>query len=222
MCGRFTYFFTWSEIHAQLEAFVESLSRAMRDTAGPAASYNAAPKQQVPVLRLDDGQIGPAMMQWWLVPHWSKEATSRYATFNARSETAATTPAFRDSFKRRRCVLPASGFYEWQKTGDKSKQPHYITRADGMPLFFAGLWDCWRDELESCTVLTTTPNEDMRALHDRMPCILEPEDVERWITAPDASLLRPAADGVLQTWPVSSRVGQVRNNDRSLIDPLRS
>lgn len=168
-------------------------------------------------------------MQWWLIPHWSKTPEAKYATFNARSEEAAKKPACRDAFTKRRCVIPASGFYEWQKHEDGSKTPHYITRVDDDPLYFAGLWEHWTDGdavLESCTILTTAANEQMKAVHHRMPCILEPEQCPAWMDPEqrdrDAALsfLMPAADGLLTMHAVDPRVGNVRNNDGSLIDPV--
>jgi putative SOS response-associated peptidase YedK len=114
-------------------------------------------------------------------------------------------------------VLPVSGFYEWKKDAAGGKQPYYITRADGQPVYFAGLWDCWRDELESCTILTCRPNAEMAKVHSRMPCILEPERIAGWLSPemedPEqvAGFLAPAADGVLQMHPVSRRVNNARN-----------
>lgn len=226
MCGRYTHKYTWRQIHAHLVAF-EAAIAALLD--GPAPSYNVAPKATIPALRSDGSALEIFAPQWWLVPAWSKTREISYATFNAKSEEAASKPAFRDPFRNRRCVIPASGFYEWKKAGDGAKQPHYIQRADGDPIYFAGLWDRWEgadEALDSCTILTTSPNAEMSELHDRMPCILEPEQVAPWcdpgLTDVDAiqAFLRPAADGILSTWPVSHRVGSVRNNDPSLADPI--
>ncbi|MGD1916616.1 MAG: SOS response-associated peptidase [Phycisphaerales bacterium] len=230
MCGRYTYRFTWSQIHEQLSGFGLALEDATLAMAGPAARYNVAPTSDVPVLVVRGKAMGPlsaAMMRWWLVPHWAQEASTKYPMFNARSETAATKPAFRGPMKYRRCVLPASGFYEWKKIDDKTKQPHYITRADGEPLLLAGLWDCWRDELESCTILTTSPNAEMATLHDRMPCVLEPGEVAAWVDPEQqdskqaAGLLRPAPDGLLEIRRVSKRVGNARVDEPSLIEPAQ-
>ncbi len=225
MCGRYTYKFTWRQIHEHLAAFNIALAEAALEMADPPARYNVAPTTDVPVLRAlkgADHTLDTAAMRWWLVPHWSKEPSTKYPMFNARSEDAASKPSFRGPFKYRRCVIPASGFYEWKKLDDKNKQPYYITRADQHVLYFAGLWDCWRDELESCSILTTTPNAEMAELHNRMPCILEPENVWAWldpgVQEPEAvqGLLGPAADGVLETRPVSKRVGNTRNDDETL------
>lgn len=235
MCGRYTYRFTWRQIHEHLSGFGLALEAACVAMAGPAARYNVAPTTDVPVLVARDGEeagkgIGPlscAMMRWWLVPHWSQEPSTKYPMFNARSETAASKPAFRGPMKYRRCVLPASGFYEWKKIDSKTKQPHYITRADGEVLYFAGLWDCWRDELESCTILTTPANAEMSTVHDRMPCILEPSDVGAWVdpaqrdSAAVQGLLKPAGDGLLELRRVSKRVGNARVDGPELIEPAQ-
>ena len=242
MCGRYTYRFTWRQIHEHLTGFGLALEDACVAMAGPAARYNVAPTTDVPVLYASqknwprEGQrmLTGDLMRWWLVPHWAREAASKYPMFNARSETAATKPAFRGPMKYHRCVLPASGFYEWKKTepqpSSKAKQPYYITRADAEPIYLAGLWDHWQDsngnELHSCTILTTTPNAEMATLHDRMPCILEPHELTDWLDphTHDAArvqpLLRPAPDGLLELTRVSPRVGNARVDDPTLIEPL--
>ena len=233
MCGRFTHAYTWSQLRDHLEAFVSAMSRAMDDDASPRPSYNVAPTADAPALRIDDdGALAPATMRWWLTPHWSKTAEAKYATFNARSEDAPGKPAFRAPFRRRRCVVPVSGFYEWKKLDDGAKQPVYITRADAAPMYLAGLWDRWAppdggDALESCAILTTGANDQMRAVHHRMPCVLEPERVGAWLDRavedPDVAgrELRPAPDGVLAMWPVDRRVGDARrHNDAGLIEPV--
>lgn len=229
MCGRYTYKFTWRQIHEQLTAFDLALADAALQCADPPPRYNVAPTTDVPVLRAIKDKthvFETAQMRWWLVPSWSKEPSTKYPMFNARSEDAAKKPSFRGPFRYKRCIIPASGFYEWKKLGDKKKQPYYITRADGQVLYLAGLWDCWRDELESCAILTTSPNAEMGELHNRMPCILEPENLWQWCdpTQQDAEavqpLLGPAPDGILETKPVSTRVGNVRNDEPSLTEAV--
>jgi putative SOS response-associated peptidase YedK len=230
MCGRYTHLYTWRQIHDQLEGFLTSLRSALAEAEGPELKYNVAPRSEVPVVAVREGTLTPAMMRWWLVPHWSRTPDSKYATFNARSEDAHTKPAFRSAFRKGRCIVPASGFYEWRKNADDTKTPMYITRADGQPLLFAGLTDAWGDasigpQLETCTVLTTTPNAEMARVHNRMPCVLEPEQVEAWVDADrsvdDArSLLRPAADGLLVMHEVGRDVGRVTNQGAHLIEPV--
>lgn len=231
MCGRFVHEFTWKQLHDYLAVLGVQLSSDFTEHAGPKPSYNVAPSSTVPVIRAEGDALTPAMMKWWLIPSWSKTDQPKYATFNARSEDAATKPVFRSSFRRRRCVLPVSGFYEWQKQAE-TKQPHYIRRADGHPVMFAGLWDRWGDpeigpQIESCTILTTTPNAKMKALHHRMPCILEPEQLAAWCDSSSTDpisvqrFLEPAADGILDMHPVSTRVNSTRHQGGpELINPL--
>lgn len=226
MCSRYAYFFLWEDIWIFSEPF-RGVSEDLRlNFRAAPKTYNAAPKTNVPVLYMDaEGPLVGAM-RWWLVPAWSKEPDVKFATFNARSEDAASKPTFRGPLRYRRCVIPASGFYEWKKLDAKTKRPYFITRADESPLFFAGLWDLWNEELASCTILTTTPNAEMEPLHNRMPCILERDELTRWldpeVTQPAdvQPLLRPAADGTLKMHPVSPRIGNVRNNDADLIEPF--
>jgi putative SOS response-associated peptidase YedK len=165
-------------------------------------------------------------MRWGLVPSWWPKPLKelRAATFNARVETVADKPFFRDAFRRNRCLIPASGYYEWQDTAT-GKQPWYFTRADDEPMTFAGLWDEWKDKatgdvLKSCTMLITEPNDFVAEVHDRMPVVLESKDFSSWLHDGGSTLLRPAANDVLQRWPVSRRVNSSRApaDDPSLID----
>jgi putative SOS response-associated peptidase YedK len=187
--------------------------------------YNVAPTQQVGVVRqIDPNQRQLAYMQWGLIPHWAKDPKIGSQMINARAETAAEKPAFRDAFRRRRCLVVADGFYEWKKTGGKTKQPYYIRMKDARPFGFAGLWERW-GELETCTILTTSPNELCAPLHDRMPVILGTSDYGRWLdpSQTDAAELQPLlapypADEMLAE-PVSTRVNNVRNEDETCIAP---
>jgi putative SOS response-associated peptidase YedK len=149
---------------------------------------------------------------------------------NARAESVADKPAFREAFRRRRCLVVADGFYEWRKTGG-AKQPYRVTLADGAPFGFAGLWESWRDRaggetVETCTIITTTANRALAAIHERMPVILAPEDHEAWLaTAPERAgdltkLLRPYPDDGVVAYPVSTRVNAVRNDDAECVAPL--
>ena len=168
-------------------------------------------------------------MRWGLVPAWAKDAKTGYSTINARSEEVASKPAFREAFKKRHCLIPADSFYEWMRLDAKSKRPFAIALKSGEPLAFAGLWESWRPKdgtpLETFTILTTSENELMRPIHDRMPVILEPKDYARWLDAgaparPAVDLLRPYSAELMNAWPVSDRVGNVRNNDAALLEPL--
>lgn len=179
MCGRFT-------LTTPAEVVAEYFELA--DIPPIAPRYNIAPTQPVAVVRFDaeTDKRNCDLLHWGLVPSWAKDPGIGSRMINARSETVAQKPAYRSAFKHRRCLVPADGFYEWQKQpGTKRKRPHYIRFSDGRPFAFAGLWEHWSSpdgsELESCTVLTTEANEVMKPLHDRMPVILAPEDYARWL-----------------------------------------
>jgi putative SOS response-associated peptidase YedK len=171
------------------------------------------------------------LMRWGLVPSWAKDPKISYSTINARAEEAASKPAYREALKRRRCLIPADAFYEWQRLV-KTKHPFAFALASGEPYAFAGLWESWRPKeppdtppLESFTLLTTDPNELMEPVHDRMPVILEPRDYARWLESgtterPPLDLLRPLPVGKMKKWRVSERVGNVRNNDPALLEEV--
>jgi len=194
-----------------------------------APTWNAAPQSFQPVVRLSSGgsQREAALLRWGLVPAWIKDA--RVGLINARAEEAATKPAFRAALKKRRCLVPADAYYEWRQTGPKTKQPYAIALTSGEPIAFAGLWESWREAggaaLETFTILTTAANERLASIHDRMPVIIERKDYDRWLdadekAAPPADLLHPYAANQVRAWPVSDRVGNIRNNDASLLDPV--
>jgi putative SOS response-associated peptidase YedK len=162
------------------------------------------------------------------VPFWARQQHRGLNTINARAEEAATKPAFREALKRRRCLVPADAYYEWQHKSAKLKQPFAIARVNREPMAFAGLWESWLQPngraLETFAILTIAANAKLSALHDRMPVLVEPCDYTRWLStevhqAP-TELLRPADENTLQAWPVSARVGNIRNNDRSLLDAV--
>lgn len=199
-----------------------------------APSYNAAPQSTQPVVRLsrDTGRRELALMRWGLVPFWAKDAKIAYSTINARAEEAAAKPAFREAMKKRRCLIPADAFYEWQRLEGKTKQPFAFALASGEPYAFAGLWEIWRPQepsdatpLESFTLLTTDPNELMEPVHNRMPVILDPKDYGRWLDPgdpahPPVDLLRPYPAERMKAWPIADRVGNVWNNDPDLLEIL--
>jgi putative SOS response-associated peptidase YedK len=197
-----------------------------------ASSYNIAPQSVQPVVRLNPGSGSRkiVLQRWGLVPFWARDAKLGYSTFNARAEEAARKPAFREALKKRRCLVPADAFYEWQKIDAKTKQPFAIALKSGDPIAFAGLWESWQPAdgppLETFTILTTGPNEIMKPIHNRMPVILEPGDYAHWLAPgdpekPPVELLRPFPAGKMRAWPVSNRVGNVRNNTPELIDRIR-
>jgi len=188
--------------------------------------FNIAPTQQIAVVRRIDKQRELSMMRWGLVPSWSKDVKAGPPLLNARGDTVATKPSFRSAFKKRRCLVPASGFYEWQKGDGKTRQPFHI-HLKREPLFaFAGLWECWQggsEPLESATIITTDANELMRPIHDRMPVILPEEAYDTWLD-PDTdakrleSLLSPYPAGEMAADPISTVVNNVRNETPAVLD----
>ena len=163
-----------------------------------------------------------ASMRWGLIPNWAKSSDGAAGMINARSETAATKPAFRDPMKFRRCLIPADGFYEWARNG-ASKQPYCFEVNEGELFAFAGIWDGWRDSngnwVKTCSILTTTPNAVTSAVHDRMPVILHPDDYDLWLdpgmndVQAVSDLLKPYDARLMRCYPVSMRVNHVENDD---------
>ncbi|MCB1056336.1 MAG: SOS response-associated peptidase, partial [Acidobacteria bacterium] len=169
------------------------------------------------------------LMRWGLIPHWAKDPSIGNRLINARAETAAEKPAFRSSFSKRRCLVPADGFYEWQKTGGR-KQPFYLQLKEHRPFAFAGLWARWKasedETVQSFTLLTTTPNEVAAKVHDRMPVILPPESYDRWLD-PELhdrealeALLLPYPAEAMEAYPVSTLVNSPQNDDPRCIEPI--
>jgi putative SOS response-associated peptidase YedK len=187
--------------------------------------WNIAPTQHVPVVRQDrkEPKRTFALLRWGLIPFWAKDASIGFKTINAMSETAAEKPAFRDAMKLRRCLIPADGFYEWEKLGTKVKQPYNFGMADDGLFAFAGLWERWRDPageyIESFTILTTKPNSLVAAVHDRMPAILKSKDYDLWLdpgvtnVALVAETLKPFDARLMKKYPVSTRVNRADNDD---------
>jgi putative SOS response-associated peptidase YedK len=192
--------------------------------------YNIAPTQPVPVIRQNPQkpQREMSLMRWGLIPSWAK-SLSGPPMINARSETAATMPAFRDPMKSRRCLIPADGFYEWQRKGT-TKQPFCFEFNDGELFAFAGIWDRWKDPsgrwVKSCSILTTTPNAVTSAVHDRMPVILDRDNYDLWLDPGliDAKvvsdMLKPFDAQVMRCYPVSPRVNRVANDDEECCLPI--
>jgi len=225
MCGRFALI---SDTQQVAELFGIDLT-AVTAIPEAVARYNIAPTQPVLAARLDDnGQRELTFFRWGLIPSWSKDMSIGSRMINARSETVADKPSFRAAFKRRRCLIPADGFYEWQKVGDR-KQPIYIHATDKRPLALAGLWEMWQDPegsaLQTCTILTTTPNELMAPIHNRMPVIIEPEDYEMWLDPGETPedglhLLRPYSAEKMTAYAVSTAVNSPRNDSPECIEPI--
>ncbi len=231
MCGRYTL---TDPVAAVEDLFgLNPPEDADTQTAGGIWSprFNIAPTQDVLIARVDTAEgkleVGPA--KWGLIPHWAKDQREGARMINARSETVAAKPAFRTSYRTRRCLVPADGFYEWLKKGPKDKQPHYIKMKDGSAYAYAGLWTKWRspegETVRSCTVLTTKPNELVAEVHDRMPVILSAGDYSAWldpaVTDGDAvaHLLKPYPKEFMESYRVSRRVSKFQNDDPECIVP---
>lgn len=191
--------------------------------------YNTAPTQNVPAVR-DPGTRDVNMLRWGLVPFWAKDESIGYKLINARSETLAEKPSFRGAFAKRRCLILADGFYEWQKTVRKGEQkvPYRFTLKDKKPFTFAGLWESWRSpeekEIISCTIITCEANETVGKIHDRMPVILDKENCWHWLEdRPEKelnALLKPYSPDRMESYPVSTRVNNPREEDPQLIQPI--
>jgi len=226
MCGR-----------AKLETDVSQLKIAFRvppeyPTPNFAPSWNVAPTDSLPIVRYDPraGSRTLDLMRWGLVPYWAKDIKIGFSTINAMAETLDSKPVFREAFQRRRCIVPIDNFYEWKKLGPKEKQPYAIALADRSVMALAGLWETWKsrvnnETIRSFTIVTTTPNEMCATVHNRMPVILPPDNWPAWLGEDPVkadelkSVLVPYA-GEMAMWPVSPRVGNVKNNDASLIEPV--
>ena len=218
MCGR--YLLTSPvDLLRQLFRFME------RPNLGP--RYNIAPTQEVPIVRLSREGDRRELIQvrWGLVPYWADDLKIGNRLINARAETLERTPAFREAYQRRRCLVPADGFYEWRKSG-KERQPLLIRRQDRAPFAFAGLWERWRQPdgavVRSCTIVTCPPNALVAEVHDRMPVILAPADHARLLDAAAGdgrSLLRPCPAEWLEALPVSPRVNSPANDDPECLAP---
>ena len=204
-----------------------------------APSYNVAPQSWQPVVRLgpETGELELTVMRWGLVPFWSKDGKSGYSTINAKAETITTSPTYREAIKRRRCLVPANWFYEWQKPvvktnqpDAKTKQPFAIGLRDESLFAFAGLWETWKDKatgqaLETYTIITTDPNQLTEPIHNRMPVILRRRDYARWLEPGDPTqlpvdLLRPFPADEMRAWKVGADVGNVRNNRPELVEQI--
>ncbi len=223
MCGRYTLFHTWAEVHAYL-SFLGDAGRG-RNTP---PRYNIAPTQDVPFTYIDaDGNPVVSEGRWWLVPHWAKELQSKYPMFNARSEDAEKKPAFRDAYRTGRCLLPASGYYEWIKGEDGGKDPWFIHLPGQTPMAFAGLWAYNKTlDVTSCTLLTAEAAPAISHVHSRMPVILEPDAFQDWlnpdqpVTAAKDTLGRNLGN-TLKAYRVSREVNSTKAGDKaSMIDPV--
>lgn len=222
MCGRFTQ--TCSG-----EAIAQSFD--LKTAPDPQPKYNIAPSQPVAAIAQPKDNREYRIFQWGLVPSWAKDPSIGNRMINARAETVAEKPSFRAAFKRRRCLILADGFYEWQRAG-KQKQPYYIQLKEQAPFGFAGLWEPWESGdgsyLETCTILTTEPNELMQSIHNRMPVIVHPQDYDTWLD-PELqggrnlqAVLRPYETDDMHLYPVSTTVNNPRHETPECVEPLAS
>lgn len=221
MCGRFTLTTPDQDLAVQFN---------LPEIPSMRPRYNIAPTQPVAAVRMARETVNREMvlLRWGLIPFWAKDPGIGARMINARSETAAEKPSFRAAFRRRRCLVLADGFYEWQKV-ESGKQPHYVRMANGRPFAFAGLWEHWKgpDEsvIQSCTLLTTEPNELLRPVHNRMPVILDARDYDLWLDleVQDVEkvqpLLRPFSSDAMNAYPVSRWVNRPQNDDPRCIVP---
>lgn len=228
MCGR-----------VKLEGDVSEIRIAFRippdyPTPNFAPSWNVAPTDQLPIVRYNPKTQGRTLdlMRWGLIPYWAKDIKIGFSTINAMAETIDTKPVFREAFRRRRCLVPVEVYYEWKKLNAKTRQPYAFALAEGGVMALAGLWETWKspagEVVRSFTIATTTPNALAAEIHNRMPVIQPASAWPTWLGEEEADeaalkgLLAPyPADGMTM-WPVSPRVGKVKNNDASLIEPIAS
>jgi putative SOS response-associated peptidase YedK len=225
MCGRFTRNYTWAQIHAMYRLTAPAAIPNMQP------SFNVCPTDPADVILPNEGKNELVQMRWGLVPYWwtkTLKESMRLASFNARVETVTTKPFFREPFKRKRCLMPVSGYFEWQDTAD-GKQPWYFTARDGSPLLtVAALWDEWKnretgERIKSCAMIITEPNDFVAEVHDRMPVLLQPEQFDHWLGGNmTVEELKPAPNNCLQRWAVSKRVSSSKadKDDAGLIEKI--
>lgn len=221
MCGRYT-------LHTSMQVIANLFE--VKASTQFAPSYNVAPTQEVPVVRLnDEGRRELTMMRWGLVPFWAKDSKIGASLINARAETLNTKPAFRSAFERRRCLVVADGFFEWKKTAH-NKQPYWIHFKSNEPFAFAGLFERWgvgEQQITSCTIITTTPNDLIADLHDRMPVILPRAVYDHWLDSSCndprslSNLLLPIDPALMAAHPVSKVVNSAKTDSPACIEPLQ-
>jgi len=220
MCGRYT-----------LTSAPEALRALFRYKEQPnfPPRFNIAPTQPIAIVRLVEGERHFALVRWGLLPSWVKDPKTFTLLINARGESAAAKPAFRAAMKRRRCLIPADGFYEWRQAGDR-KRPFYVHAKSGAPLAFAGLWETWTgpngEEMETGTIVTTQANRTLAAIHDRMPVIVPPAAFDLWLNCADvdaktaSALIAPAPEAVLDAYEISIAVNRTANDNPKLLEPV--
>jgi len=223
MCGRFTLTATFTEIieRFDIQQFID------KELYHP--NYNTAPSQQVLAVINDGTKNRLGYLKWGLIPNWAKDSSIGYKMINARAETLSEKPSYRNSFKKRRCLVIADSFYEWKRIDDKSKTPMRIKLKSDSLFAMAGLWEAWKspsgETIYSCTVITTTPNELVKEIHDRMPVILNPSDESTWLDLGSTSselnkLLKPLDKSLMEAYEVSTLVNSPKNNSPNLIQKI--
>jgi len=220
MCGRYT-------ITSAPEA-IRALFRYPEQPNFP-SRYNVAPTQPIPIVRLAEGKRQFALVRWGLLPSWVKDPKTFTLLINARGESVIDKPAFRAAMKRRRCLIPADGFYEWKAVAGR-KQPYFVRLKSGAPMAFAGLWETWTgpngEELETAAIVTTNANRALAPIHERMPVILAPEAFDLWLNCADvdattaAALIAPAPENLLEAYEVSTAVNRTANDNPKLVERL--
>ncbi len=221
MCGRYTLHHTPQQVEMRFDV--------QQVLAVPQERYNIAPSQPIPVVLEPSGSRMLDAFRWGLIPSWAKDAAIGNKLINARAETLAEKPSFRNALSRRRCLIPGDGFYEWKKEADK-RQPMHIRRQDGELFAFAGLWEEWRQAdgtpLRTCTIITVAPNALMADIHDRMPAMLRPDAEAQWLdmsqrNVPDLlGLLQPYEAAWMTAFPVSRRVNTPTSDDPACLEPV--
>jgi len=219
MCGRYC-----------ISSAPEAIRRLFRYIEQPnfPPRYNVAPTQPIPIVRMVDGQRHFALVRWGLIPSWVKDPKGFTLLINARGESVSEKPAFRAAMKRRRCLFPADGFYEWKRVGD-AKRPYFAKLSSGGPLAFAGLWETWTgpngEEMETAAIVTTSANRTLATVHDRAPVIVPPEAFEFWLDCRNvdektaAAAIAPAPEGSMEVYEISTAVNRVANDSPMLIEP---
>lgn len=220
MCGRFV-------ITSAPEALRRLLAYKEQPNFPP--RYNIAPTQPIPVVRREQGEWHFALVRWGLIPSWVKDPRQFALLINARLEGVVEKPSFRAAMKRRRCLIPADGFYEWKKEG-KTKRPFFIRAKNREPFAFAGLWETWTDrdggEIETAAIVTCAANETLAPVHDRMPVIVPPEQFDAWLDCDKidakqaAALAGPAPENFLEAYEISTRVNSVKNDGAENVAPV--
>lgn len=214
MCGRFALYSSFSAI--------KDYADLLNEIDGLNANYNVAPGTEIPIIQRQNNQNILSFFRWGLIPFWAKDEKIAYKLINARSETIGDKPSFKYAFQKRRCLIPANGFYEWRKS---DKQPFYIKFKDRELITFAGIWEIWRSpsgkHIHSCSIITTSPNELMKNIHNRMPVILTKDQENIWLESSSKddliNLLNPYPENEMTCFPITSDVNSVKNNYPELI-----